>query len=90
MAAVKFLPRAEEDLLALSHHLQDEIFYKVELLAKFPQMGPSLERAYQGYRYLLAGGNRYRIIYKIKSATLVEIVYIRHCRRQMGLRLIPQ
>lgn len=88
MAAVKFLPRAEKDLLALSPPLQDEILNKAALLNRFPEMGPKMERAYRGYRYLLAGRNQYRIIYKVKSQSLVEIAYIRHCKRQMGLRLV--
>lgn len=88
MAVVKFLPRAEKDLWALSEPLQDEILNRAEMLAEFPRMGRAMEKAYRGYRYLLAGRNRYRIIYKVSSPSLVEIAYIRHCRRQMGLRLV--
>ena len=88
MPKVKFLPRAEKDFLALAPALQDEILHKVELLTQFPEMGPKMERAFQGYRFLLAGKKNYRIIYRIKTPTLVEIAYIRHCRRQIGLRPI--
>ena len=88
MATVRFLPRAERDLLGLSEGLQDQILEKVDLLRSFPSLGGAMERAYQGYRYLLAGPkNRYRIIYKVTHEGLVEIAYIRHCRRQIGLRL---
>lgn len=85
---IKFLPRAEKELLALPHALQDEILHKIELLQKFPEMGTRMDRAFEGYRFILAGKNRYRIIYKIKTADLVEVAYLRHCRRQIGLRLI--
>jgi plasmid stabilization system protein ParE len=88
VVVVKFLPRAEKDLLALPSSLQDEILNKTDLLSRFPQMGQRMERAYQGYRYLLAGRNQYRLIYKTTSPSLVEIAYIRHCKRQMGLRLV--
>jgi plasmid stabilization system protein ParE len=86
VAVVKFLPRAEKDLLALSEILQNEILSKAEMLADFPLMGQIMEKTYVGYRYLLAGRNQYRIIYKVTSTELVEIAYIRHCRRQMRLR----
>lgn len=88
MATVLFLPRAEKDLLELPDKLQDEILNKAAMLADFPHMGPAMERAFRGYRCLLAGNNRYRIVYKVVSAKRVEIAYIRHCRRQMRLRLI--
>lgn len=88
MAVVKFLPRAVKDLLSTPQKVQLEILHKSELLTRFPEMGPRLEGVYQNYRYLLADKKRYRVIYKITSSDLVEIAYIRHCRRQMGLRLI--
>lgn len=88
MVTVKFLPRAEKDLLELPEELQTEILNKAELLVRFPQMGPAMEKAYRGYRCLLAGRNRYRVIYQVKSPSLVEIAYIRHCHRQVTLRLV--
>lgn len=88
MVAVRFLPRAEKQLRELSPELQDEILEKADSLAMFPRMGPVMKKTYFGFRYLLAGGGRYRIIYKVTSVNLLEIAYIRHCRRQMGLRLV--
>lgn len=88
MAVVKFLPRAEKGFLSLPPPLQDEILEKVKMLSRFSALGPRMERAYAGYRFLLVGKNWYRIIYKIVSPQLIHIAYIRHCKRQMGLRLI--
>lgn len=88
MVTIRFLPRAEKDLLALPEDLQTEILNKAELLARFPQMGPPMEKAYSGYRCLLAGKGRYRIVYKPASSTLLEVAYIRHCSRQMTLRAV--
>lgn len=88
MVTIKFLPRAEKQLLELHKQLQDEILHKVEMLISFPYMGPAMEKAYFGCRYLLAGRGIYRIIYKVVSRSLVEIAYIRHCRRQLGLRVV--
>lgn len=44
--------------------------------------------AFEGYRALLAARNRYRIIYRIVAENLIEVAYIRHCARQIGLRII--
>lgn len=85
---VKFLPRAERDFFALPEAIQDEILEKAELLSQFPRMGVPLERAYGGYRSVMAGRNWYRIVYLVKPPRTVEIAYIRHCRRQFGLRPI--
>ncbi|MBI3541038.1 MAG: type II toxin-antitoxin system RelE/ParE family toxin [Deltaproteobacteria bacterium] len=88
MVVVKLLPKAEKDFDSFSESLQDEILYKMDLLSQFPQMGPKMEKAYKKHRYLLVGKNQYRLIYKITSPKLVDVAYIRHCRRQMGLRLV--
>ncbi|GEM_PF-1975743 len=84
-------PQAQQDLdqiRKLSIHIADEIIQKMELLMEFPEMGPAMDQAYQGFRQLLCGN--YRIIYEVISETRIEVAYIRHCSRQLGLRLIAQ
>ena len=49
---VKFLPRAEKDLLALPEIIQNEILSKADLLARFPLMGQRMGKIYREYRYL--------------------------------------
>ncbi len=83
---IKLLPRAEKELSALPPQIQDQIIAKLELLYDFPELGPAMIDAFQGYRALLAARNTYRIIYRIVSDELVEIAYIRHCARQTRLR----
>lgn len=85
---VKLLPRAQKDLEALLLVVQDQIVAKLELLRDFPEMGPAMFDAFQGYRALLAAKNAYRIIYRVVSDDLIEVAYIRHCARQTRLRLI--
>ena len=85
---VKLLPRAEKELQALPSAIQDQIISKLELLRDFPELGPAMFDAFQGYRALLAARNTYRVIYRIVSDNLIEVVYIRHCARQTRLRLI--
>lgn len=85
---VKLLPRAQKDLEALPLAVQDQVVAKLELLRDFPEMGPAMFDAFQGYRALLAARNIYRIVYRIVSDDLIEVAYIRHCARQTRLRLI--
>lgn len=85
---VKLLPRAQKDLEALPLAVQDQIVAKVELLRDFPEMGPAMFDAFQGYRALLAARNTYRIVYRVVSDELIEVAYIRHCARQTRLRLV--
>ena len=87
---VKLLPRAEKELAALSSGLQDQIINKLELLREFPEVGPALFDAFQGYRSLLAAKNTYRIIYRIVREDLIEVAYIRHRARQIRLHAIRE
>jgi mRNA-degrading endonuclease RelE of RelBE toxin-antitoxin system len=74
---VKLLPRAEKELQALPSAIQDQIISKLELLRDFPELGPAMFDAFQGYRALLAARNTYRVIYRIVSDNLIEVVYTR-------------
>ena len=85
---VKLLPRAEKELAALPVVIQDQIISKLELLREFPEMGPAMFDAFQGYCALLAVKNTYRIIYRIISDDLIEVAYIGHCARQTRPRVI--
>ena len=85
---VKLLPRATRELAVLPDSTQDQILTKLDLLREFPAMGAAMFDAFQGYRALLAARNRYRIIYRIATDGLIEVAYIRHCSRQIGLRVI--
>lgn len=51
-------------------------------------MGAPMVDAYQGYRSLLAVRRSYRIVHRVVSDDLVEIAYIRHCARQIGLHAL--
>jgi len=85
---VELLPRAQKDLEALPLSIQDQIIAKIELLRDFPELGPAMVDAFQGYRAILAAKNSYRVVYRILADDLVEVAYIRHCARQTRLRLV--
>lgn len=46
--------------------------------------------AFRGYRSLPAARNEYRGVYRVVSDELVEVAYIRHCARQIGLRNVRE
>ena len=85
---VELLPRAQKDLEALPLSIQEQIIAKIELLRDFPELGPAMVDAFQGYRAILAAKNTYRVVYRILADDLVEIAYIRHCARQTRLWLV--
>ena len=85
---VRLLPRAQKELESFPSVIQDQIIAKLDLLRDFPEMGPPMFDAFQGYRALLAARNTYRIVYRIISDGSIEIAYIRHCSRQTRLRII--
>jgi len=87
---VKLLPRAEKELAALPASVQDQIISKLELLRDFPELGPAMFDAFEGYRALLAAKNTYRVIYRIVSDELIEVAYIRHGARQVRLRVLKR
>ena len=87
---IKLLPRAEKELEALSPAIQGQIINKLELLREFPELGPAMFDAFQGYRSLLAANNTYRIVYRIVHEDLIEVAYIRHYARQTRLRVIRE
>jgi mRNA-degrading endonuclease RelE of RelBE toxin-antitoxin system len=74
---VKLLPRAEKELQALPSAVQDQIISKLELLRDFPELGPTMFDAFQGYSAFLAARNTYRVVYRIVSDNLIEVVYTR-------------
>jgi plasmid stabilization system protein ParE len=85
---IELLPRAEKELAALPVAVQDQIIAKLEMLRDFPESGVPMFDAFEGYRALLAVRRSYRIVYRIVSADLLEVPYIRHCRQQMSLRVV--
>ena len=84
----KFLKSAEEEFLKLPRPVQDDIVEKIRILEEFPYSGKVMEKTYAGYRSFLAWHKQYRIIYRVLDDKIVEIAYLRHCRRQLSLRAV--
>jgi len=85
---IRLRPRVQRDLDEIAERfpqIAEQIIKKIEILYDYPRLGSAMDGAFQGYRQLLAG--KYRIIYQIVTETEIEIAYIRHGARQLGLRV---
>ncbi len=83
---VVFLKSAKLEFSNLPDPIQMDILKRIKDLQELPRLGQAMEQAYEGYRCLLVGRRQYRLIYRILNDEMIEITYIRHCRRQLGLR----
>lgn len=76
---VVLLPQAQADLDLILDPLYARVVRRLRLLEKFPEMGPAMTGPFAGYRSTVVG--LFRIVYRVASPKVVEIAYIRHCRR---------
>lgn len=81
MRRIELLPRALRDLDAIPLPFQERVVAKIEMLREFPELGPPMFDAFEGYRSLLAA-RRYRVVYRILGSGTVEIAWIRDMRRK--------
>ncbi len=80
---IKLLPRAEKELEALSPAIQGQIINKLELLREFPELGPAMFDAFQGYRSLLAAKNTYRLCEISYNGWVLEYNRLKKDRRRL-------
>ena len=79
MVEITFTRRAMRDMRKLPRDVQRRIELAMDELFDDLRAGDKLHGEWEGYWKLRAGD--YRIIYKIKSETQVEIQYVRHRRK---------
>ena len=58
------------------------------MLRELPELGAPIRDAFEGYRSLLVAGRRYRVVYRLLGDDRVEVAYIRHSARQLGVRIV--
>ncbi len=85
MLPILWTPQAAADLNGLAGSVRARLLARVELLSRFPEMGPAMDGPYQGLRQLMVGA--FRVIYEVTDSD-VRVAYIRHGARQLGLRLV--
>jgi len=86
MIEIEWTTLAFESLEALPDAIAFEIVRRVDVLAAFPEMGPSMREHFEtrfNYRQLIIKGN-YRAIYRYDAdESVIYIAAIQHCRQQL-------
>jgi plasmid stabilization system protein ParE len=76
---VVLLPQARADLDTIYDPLYTRVIRRLRLLEKFPELGSAMTGPFVGFRSTVVG--LFRIVYRVSTPKVVEIAYIRHCRR---------
>jgi plasmid stabilization system protein ParE len=76
---VTLLPQAQQDLDAIDDPMLGRIVRVLRLLEQFPETGAPMVGPFTGYRSTVVA--MFRIVYRVLPRGIVEIAYIRHCRR---------
>lgn len=75
--------RLNSESLSYSRKWINDVFGKIELLEKFPNMGRTLpETRLSSIREILVG--KYRVIYNVAKDNTIEIMAIRHSSRPLS------
>ena len=77
---VILLPQAQEDLGGIEHPLLARVLKRLGALRRYPDLGAPMVGPFAGYRSSVVG--LFRIVYKRPSPDLIQVAYIRHCRRK--------
>jgi plasmid stabilization system protein ParE len=76
---VRLLPQAQEDLADIYDPVLSRVVRRLQYLARFPAMGAPMIGPFRGYRSTVV--DMFRIVYRLRPRNVVEIAYIRDCRR---------
>ena len=76
---VVLLPQACEDLDEIYDPSLARIVRRLRLLERFPEMGAPMVGPLAGYRSTIVG--MFRIVYRVLPRKVIEVAYIRNCRR---------
>ena len=77
---VVLLPQAQEDLDAVFDPLLSEIARRLESLKEFPELGAPMGGPFAGFRSVVVGP--FRIVYRVLPRGVIEVAYVRDCRRK--------
>ena len=76
---VVLLLQASRDLDEIYEPLLSRIVRRLRMLERFPEMGPPMLGPFTGYRSTVV--SMFRIVYRVLPRNIVEVAYIRYCRR---------
>ena len=81
---LRFLPQAADELAAISDPLLSRVVRRLELLKKFPELGAYMPQPHGDMRSTVV--EAFRIVYRIRADGVIEVAYIRDCRRRFPPR----
>lgn len=74
------LPQAQEDLDSIREPLFSRVVERMETLKEFPELGPAMLGPFAGYRATVV--DLFRIVYRLVPPDVIEVAYVRDCRRR--------
>ncbi|HXT02103.1 MAG TPA: type II toxin-antitoxin system RelE/ParE family toxin [Elusimicrobiota bacterium] len=81
---LRFLPLAEEDVLAISEPLFSRVSRRLRILTQFPEMGAVMPKPFSDMRSTVV--DNFRIVYRLLPDGVIEVAYVRDCRRRLPPR----
>ena len=76
---VVLLRQAQETLDEIYEPVLARIIRRLRLLERLPELGAPMIGPFMGYRSTVVA--MFRIVYRLMPGEVVEVAYIRHCRR---------
>lgn len=76
---VVLLPQAVADIDGVHEPVLGRIIKRLRALEEFPEMGAPMLGPFAGYRSTIVA--MFRIVYRVLPRGVVEVAYVRHCRR---------
>ena len=73
------LPQAQADLDQIYDPMLARVIRRLRYLERFPELGAPMIGPFVGYRSAVV--DTFRIVYRLRPRTIIEIAYIRDCRR---------
>lgn len=77
---VVLLPQAQEDLDRIFEPLLSQVLCRIEVLKKYPELGPAMAGPFAGYRSTVI--EFFRVVYRLLPNHVIEVAYVRDCRRR--------
>lgn len=81
---LRFLPQAKEELTAISEPLFSRVLRRLELLRKYPELGAFMPGPCADMRSTVV--DNFRIVYRLLPDGVIEVAYVRDCRRRFPPR----
>lgn len=72
-------PQAQADLDEIYEPVLSRVLDRIELLERFPELGAPMLGRFTGYRSTVVA--MFRIVYRLRPRKIIEVAYVRNCRR---------